>query len=128
MVVKLTQEQANYLKTFGNFKNDVNKKHAVYYISRFGWGHEIKDGFNKKNKAFDATEQLKMVDAVINGYEVIVPKFKFHNFSNISGLQRLYYAEKRIELTADITEAKEVEKNSKEYVALENLGFFKEEV
>lgn len=127
MVVKLTQEQADYLETF----REPNE--AIYYISRWGWCHALKDGNEKvyggaEKEPFEQDEKLKMLDAVINGYEVIVHKFKFHNFSDKSGFTRLYYAGNRVELTSDIAEAKEVEKNSKEYVALENLGFFKEKV
>ena len=69
-----------------------------------------------------------MLNAIINGYEVIVPKFKFHIFSDVSGLNRLYYNGVQAQLTNSVERAKEVEKNSKEYVALENLGFYKEEV
>ena len=69
-----------------------------------------------------------MVDAVINGYEVIVPKFKFHNFSDKSGFTRLYYAGNCVELTANYDEAREIEKDSEEYVALKELGFYSEEV
>ena len=38
MVVKLTQEQADYLKTF------VCNDRAFHYISRYGWNHYLKDG------------------------------------------------------------------------------------
>lgn len=88
MVVKLTQEQADYLETFGE----------------------------------------KMLIALINGYEVDVPKYKFYNFSNITNIKKLYYAGKDIELTEDYNFAKAVKKNSNEYLALECLGFDKEEV
>ena len=88
MVVKLTKEQANYLKTFGTDK---------------------------------------MLDAVINGYEAVVPKFKFYNFSNKTGFAPLYYAGEE-ELTSDKEFAKEVEEDSEEYVALKLLGFIKEKV
>ena len=43
-------------------------------------------------------------------------------------LSLLYYVGKEEELNNHEDLAKEVEKNSKEYVALENLGFLKEEV
>lgn len=127
MVVKLTKKQYDYLATF----QKIDK--AIYYISRWGWDCPLEDGNGKvygdlEEKPFKVNEKLKMLNAMISGYEVIEPKFIFHNFSDISNLSRLYYAGKRIELTANIIEAKEVEKNSKEYVALENLGFFREEV
>ena len=41
MVVKLTQEQADYLKTF------VCNDRAFHYISRYGWNHYLKDGNEK---------------------------------------------------------------------------------
>ena len=128
MVVKLTQKQADYLETFGT---DRNK--AIYYISRWGFSFNLKDGNGKlygtnEETPFTLDEKEKMLNAIINGYEVIEPKFKFHNFSDVSGLDRLYYTGVQSQLTASIGRAKEVEKNSKEYVALEDLGFYKEEV
>lgn len=127
MVVKLTQKQVDYIGTFGNFDK------AIYYISRWGYDYPLEDGNGKvykdlEEKPFKLDEKLKMVEAVFNGYEVIEPKFKFHTFSDISELKRLYYAGKQAQLTASIELAKEVGKNSKQYVALENLGFYKEEV
>lgn len=127
MVVKLTQKQAEFLKTF------VNNDRALYYISRWGWGSFLKDGTGHEYKSFEEApfnidEKEKMVDAVINGYEVIVPKFKFHNFSDKSGFTRLYYAGNCVELTANYDEAREIEKDSEEYVALKELGFYSEEV
>ncbi len=62
-----------------------------------------------------------------NGYEVIVPKFKFYNFSDKTRFAPLYYAGEE-ELTSYKEFAKEVEENSEEYVALKLLGFIKEEV
>ena len=127
MVVKLTQKQAEFLKTF----ND--KSRAFYYISSWGWGDFLKNGVGEVYERgvktpFALDEKEKMLNAIINGYEVIEPKFKFHNFSDVSGLNRLYYTGVQSQLTASIERAKEVEKNSKEYVALEDLGFYKEEV
>lgn len=131
MVVKLTQEQAEFLGTFGD------KTKAFHYISRWGFSYNLKDGNEKlygtifgpdEEIPFTIDEKEKMLNAIINGYEVVVPKFKFHNFSDVSGLNRLYYTGVQAQLTTSIERAKEVEKNSKEYVALENLGFYKEEV
>lgn len=128
MVVKLTQKQADYLKSFRN-----DKKLAFYHIGRWGFGYNLKDGNEKvyatnEEAPFTYDEKEKMLDAVINGYEVVVPKFKFHTFSDISDVKRLYYAGKQAQLTASIERAKEVKKNSEEYVELENLGFFREKV
>jgi hypothetical protein len=126
MVVKLTQEQADYLKTF------VCNDRAFHYISRYGWNHYLKDGNGKcyekgEKEPFTLDEKGKMLDAVINGYEVIVPKFKFYNFSDKTRFAPLYYAGEE-ELTSYKEFAKEVEENSEEYVALKLLGFIKEEV
>lgn len=128
MVVKLTQEQADYLKTFGE-----EKSKAFHYISRWGWGNLLSDGNGKvyehnEKKPFEQEEDEKMLNAIINGYEVAVPEFKFFNFSNITKIKKLYYAGKDVELIDNASYALKVKKNSKEYVALENLGFFKEEV
>ena len=126
MVVKLTQEQADYLKTF------VCNDRAFHYISRYGWNHYLKDGNGKcyekgEKEPFTLDEKGKMLDAVINGYEVIVPKFKFYNFSDKTRFAPLYYAGEE-ELTSYKEFAKEVEENSEEYVALKLLGFIKEKV
>jgi hypothetical protein len=126
MVVKLTQEQADYLKTF------VCNDRAFHYISRYGWNHYLKDGNGKcyekgEKEPFTLDEKGKMLDAVINGYEVIVPKFKFYNFSDKTRFAPLYYAGEE-ELTSYKEFAKEVEEDSEEYVALKLLGFIKEEV
>ena len=125
-MVKLTQEQADYLKTF--VCNDT----AFHYISRYGWNHYLKDGNGKcyekvEKEPFTLDEKGKMLDAVINGYEVIVPKFKFYNFSDKTRFAPLYYAGEE-ELTSYKEFAKEVEENSEEYVALKLLGFIKEEI
>ena len=126
MVVKLTQEQADFLKTF------VCNDRAFHYISRYGWNHYLKDGNGKcyekgEKEPFTLDEKGKMLDAVINGYEVIVPKFKFYNFSDKTRFAPLYYAGEE-ELTSYKEFAKEVEENSEEYVALKLLGFIKEEI
>ena len=127
MVVKLTQKQADYLETF------KEKERAIHYISRWGWSYPLLDGNGKvygelEKEPFEQDEKLKMFEAIINGYEVIEPKFRFYNFSDVSRLNRLYYTGIQSQLTASIERAKEVEKNSKEYAALEDLGFYKEEV
>ena len=127
MVVKLTQEQSDYLKSFRN-----DKKLSFYYIGRWRFGYNLKDGnekvyVTKEEAPFTIDEKEKMLDAVINGYEVIVPKFKFYNFSDKTRFAPLYYAGEE-ELTSDKEFAKEVKEDSEEYVALKLLGFIKEEV
>ena len=127
-MVELTQEQANYLETFGNIEDEVNKKLALHHITRFGWGYNLTDGDDLKSGAFECSEQLKMVEAVINGYEVFEPKFKFYNFSDSSGGTPLYYAGLTNELNGNKKFALEVKKDSEEYKALLTLGFIEEEV
>ena len=129
MVVKLTQEQADFLESFRN-----NKKLSFYYIGRWGFGYNLKDGNEKvyvanEETPFTLDEKEKMLNAIINGYEVIYePKFKFYNFSDSSGGTALYYAGKANELNGNKKFALEVRKDSEEYKALLTLGFIKEEV
>ena len=98
MVVKLTQKQADYLETF------------------------------QEKEPFKQDEKLKMFEAIINGYEVIEPKFKFYNFSDSSGGTPLYYAGLTNELKGNKKYALEVKKDSEEYKALLTLGFIEEKV
>ena len=128
MVIKLTQTQAEFLGTFGSLEDEHNKRKALYHIARFGWGYNLTDGDDCESRAFEKSDKLKMVEAVINGYEIIYePKFKFYNFSDKTRFAPLYYAGEE-ELTSYKEFAKEVEENSEEYVALKLLGFIKEEV
>ena len=126
-MVKLTQEQADFLKSF----ND--KSRAFYYISSWGWGNFLKNGIGEVYEhgvktPFTIDEKEKMLNAIINGYEVIEPKFKFYNFSDSSGETALYYAGQSRQLTKSEQSALEVKKDSEEYKALLTLGFIKEEV
>ena len=126
-MVKLTQEQADFLKTF----ND--KSRAFYYISSWGWGNFLKNGIgevyeNGVKTPFTIDEKEKMLNAIINGYEVIEPKFKFYNFSDSSEETALYYAGQSRQLTKSEQSALEVKEDSEEYKALLTLGFIKEEV
>lgn len=110
MVVKLTEEQADYLKSFRN-----DKKLAFCFIGRWGFGYNLKDGNEKVygtnvKPPFTCDEKEKMLNAIINGYEVIVPKFKFYNFSDSSGGTALYYAGKENELNVNKKFALEVKK------------------
>ena len=128
MVVKLTQKQAEFLSTFGDFEDEENKKRAIYHITRFGWGYNLTDGDDLKSGAFENSDKLKMVEAVINGYEIAEPKFKFYNFSDSSGTTPLYYAGQFRQLTKFEQYALEVKEDSKEYKALLALGFDSQEV
>ena len=128
MVVKLTEEQADYLKSFRN-----DKKLAFCFICRWGFGYNLKDGNEKVygtnvKPPFTCDEKEKMLNAIINGYEVIVPKFKFYNFSDSSGGTALYYAGKENELNVNKKFALEVKKDSEEYKALLTLGFIREKI
>ena len=127
MVVKLTQKQADYLETF------KENERAIHYISRWGWSYPLLDGNGKvygksEKEPFKQDEKLKMFEAIINGYEVIEPKFKFYNFSDRTDGTPLYYAGKTNELNGNKKFALEVKKDSEEYKALLTLGFIKEEV
>ena len=125
MVVKLTQEQDRFIKTF----ND--KSLAFYYISSWGWGSFLRNGiggvYEGDKTPFTLDEKEKMLNAIINGYEVIFePKFKFYNFSDSSGGAPLYYAGLTNELKRNKKFALEVKKDSEEYKALLTLGFIRE--
>ena len=127
MVVKLTQKQADYLETF------QEKERAIHYISRWSWRYPLLDGDGKvygksEKEPFKQEEKLKMFEAIINGYEVIEPKFKFYNFSDSSGGTPLYYAGLTNELKGNKKYALEVKKDSEEYKALLTLGFIEEKV
>ena len=128
MVVKLTQKQAEFLSTFGDFEDEENKRKALYHITRFGWGYNLTDGDDLKSGAFENSDKLKMVEAVINGYELIESKYKFYNFSDSSGETALYYAGQSRQLTKSEQSALEVKEGSEEYKALITLGFVKEEI
>ena len=125
MVVKLTQKQADYLETF------KENERAIHYISRWGWSFPLLDGNGKvygksEKEPFKQDEKLKMFEAIINGYEVIEPKFKFYNFSDSSGGTALYYAGQSRQLTKFEQDALEVKEGSEEYKALLTLGFIRE--
>ena len=128
MVVKLTQKQAEFLGTFGSLEDEDNKRKALYHITRFGWGYNLTDGDDCESGAFIKSDKLKMVEAVINGYELIESKYKFYNFSDSSGGTPLYYAGLTNELKGNKKFALEVKKDSEEYKALLTLGFIEEEI
>ena len=127
MVVKLTKEQIDYLETFDGKIKDT----AFYYISRWGFNHYLKDGNGKvydyDDRPFEQSEREKMLNALINGYEIAEPKFNFYNYS-INSHFPLYYAGNFRQLTDKKEEAFKVKKDSEEYKALELLGFYKDEV
>ena len=126
-MVKLTKEQADFLKSF----ND--KSRAFYYISSWGWGNFLKNGIGEVYERgvktpFTIDEKEKMLNAIINGYEVIESKYKFYNFSDSSGGTPLYYAGLTNELKGNKKFALEVKKDSEEYKALLTLGLIEEEI
>ena len=57
MVVKLTQKQAEFLSTFGDFEDEENKRKALYHITRFGWGYNLTDGDDLKSGAFENSDK-----------------------------------------------------------------------
>ena len=128
MKIKLTQKQHDFIQTFGSLENEINKKRALYNISRWGFAHPLTDGNNKTVGFLDISEQLKMIEAVIYGYDIKVVKFVFYNFADGSGATPLYYAGKLERLKINKRDAKEVVKDSEEYEALVESGFMKEEV
>ena len=126
-MVKLTKEQDRFIKTF----ND--KSLAFYYISSWGWDSFLRNGIGEVYELgvktpFTLDEKEKMLNAIINGYEVFVPKFKFYNYSDWSNDVPLYYAGELVRLTLNEEKALEVKEDSKEYVALKRLGFYYAEV
>ena len=127
MKIKLTQEQHEFIETFGKDKNL-----AFCFIGRWGFGYNLKDGNEKVygtnvKPPFTCDEKEKMLNALINGYEVIEPEFKFFNYFT-KGHYPLYYAGDFNQLTDNEEEALKVKKDSEEYKALKLLGFLKEEV
>ena len=126
-MVKLTKEQDTFIKTFSD------KSLAFHYISSWGWGNLLRNGIGGVHEGdktpFTLDEKEKMLNAIINGYEVIFePKFKFYNFSDRSDSTPLYYAGKENGLNRNKKFALEVKKDSEEYKALLTLGFIREEV
>ena len=124
-MVKLTKEQDTFIKTFSD------KSLAFHYISSWGWDSWLRNGTGEVYKLgaktpFTLDEKEKMLNAIINGYEVIEPKFKFYNFSDRSDSTPLYYAGKENGLNRNKKFALEVEKDSEEYKALLTLGFIRE--
>ena len=115
-----------YIKSFNG-----RKEETIYLISRWGW-YLLSDGNDKKytddeKTPFTIDEKFKMIDAAINGYEIDVPKFKFYVFPKNS-YDALYYTGQGSRLTNEIDKALVIEKDSKEYKALESLGFSKMEL
>lgn len=124
-MVKLTKEQDTFIKTFSD------KSLAFHYISSWGWDSWLRNGTGEvyelgAKTPFTLDEKEKMLNAIINGYEVIEPKFKFYNFSDRSDSTPLYYAGKENGLNRNKKFALEVEKDSEEYKALLTLGFIRE--
>ena len=124
-MVKLTKEQDAFIKTFSD------KSLAFHYISSWGWDSWLRNGTGEvyelgAKTPFTLDEKEKMLNAIINGYEVIEPKFKFYNFSDRSDSTPLYYAGKENGLNRNKKFALEIEKDSEEYKALLTLGFIRE--
>lgn len=78
--VQVTKNEYDYLETFGGMKNK-----AIFYISRYGWSFDLKDGrdrlYNGKGKYwseilgngnFDNIRD-KLIRAALDGYELEEP-------------------------------------------------------
>ena len=101
------------------------------FISSWGWDSFLRNGIGEVYELgvktpFTLDEKEKMLNAIINGYEVIEPKFKFYIFSDRTDSTPLYYAGKENELNRNKKFALEVKKDSEEYKALLTLGFIRE--
>ena len=92
-LIKLTQEQHEFIKTFYIGSRDVDKidkGKAIYYISRCGWSFSLKDGNGVKYSTngntegtevapFKQDERFKIIDAIINGYEVLEERYHLYS-------------------------------------------------
>lgn len=90
-LIKLTQEQHEFIQTFNigvqTDLDSIDKQKAVYNISRWGFGFPLTDGNEQeysflypsggevKKAPFKQNERFKIIDAIINGYEVIEPRY-----------------------------------------------------
>lgn len=92
-LIKLTQEQHEFIQTFNiGFQTDrdlIDKAKAIHNISRWGFGYALTDGndekysfFRKdeeyKQAPFNEDERFKIIDAIINGYEVIKKRYHLY--------------------------------------------------
>lgn len=90
-LIKLTQKQHEFIQTFSynNYTSgeSINKEKAIFYISRWGWSFTLKDGNGVEYSTggitegteiapFKQDERFKIIDAIINGYEVIKPRYR----------------------------------------------------
>lgn len=107
-LIKLTQEQHEFIKTFyidGRAVDKIDKEKAIYYISRWGWDHALTDGNNKEysyfseragraKAPFNQNERFKIIDAIINGYKVIEQRYRLYTepYSEITGnIEKMYF-------------------------------------
>ena len=72
--VKVSEEEAKFLETF-DFRHDSDASKALYYVSRTGWSHYLKD--NNDIELRDLTEvfsdfenRKRLIRAILDGYEV----------------------------------------------------------
>lgn len=94
-LIKLTQEQHEFIQTFNigvqTDRDLIDKAKAIHNISRWGFGFPLTDGNEQeysflypsggevKKAPFKQNERFKIIDAIINGYEVI--EARYHLFS-----------------------------------------------
>lgn len=92
-LIKLTQEQHEFIKTFyigSRAVDKINKAKAIHNISRWGFGFSLTDGNGKEysffrpdgetllQAPFNQDERFKIIDAIINGYEVIKKRYHLY--------------------------------------------------
>ena len=72
--VKVSEEEAKFLETF-NFIHDSDVTKALYYVSRTGFCHYLKDNFDIELKGLsegflDLENRKRLIRAILDGYEV----------------------------------------------------------
>lgn len=72
--VKVSEEEAKFLETF-NFSHDSDVTKALYYVSRTGFCHYLKDNFDIELKGLsegfrDLENRKRLIRAILDGYEV----------------------------------------------------------
>lgn len=75
--VKVSEEEAKFLETF-NFSHDSDVTKALYYVSKTGFCHYLKDNFDIELKGLsegfrDLENRKRLIRAILDGYEV--PKY-----------------------------------------------------
>lgn len=108
-LIKLTQEQHKFIQTFNigvqTNLDRIDKSKAIHHISRWVFGFALIDGngqeysYVKPNEErlqapFKQDERFKIIDAIINGYEVTEPCYYLYTepYSELTGNKmKVYY-------------------------------------